>query len=954
MGPGTEATLYSGENYSGTPTRIYGDTPVLTEVGNTASIRLSPLVVRLLASRSCVNCNFDGVDLSGLDLTGFDLTGARLIVTNLTNTRLDSAKLEKANLSGATLSCTDFSGADVNHRNDLTSTDFSNIRLVHSNSCRSDFSYTVLRPGSLSSKVLADVNLTGAIIRSVGGSLPPSSATPSLLSQNIVYNVYEPKEGYWAIQPEPAQDPQHRLGRLRLELPFKHYSDIAPNTAPIVADYSSQQMDGLSLFKIPNYNVNYSAGGLGGIWGPPENTFFDWTGNTKKTGVLGIGSNYLTSGPSSATYWIFIDDLGGYHFTLECFDFDNPPSCPTKPFGLKLRVLFRYYPDGTQIGVLQQGEVALFQEQNFKGKAAIFAPGSEPVDLTATNSPTTTIDKSAVSIRVGNNTGLVWTPPGSKNGVALLSGATGDDHRLKEWGLPTGPIMTIPATDVLKGDQYPFDCSGCQMRGVNLSGTADAPLQLANKFLYDADFSKSTFSYVDLSLSTLSTGHFDGATISNVSFVNAQLTRTTFTGATLTCVDFHGADQDHLADLTQAIFTNAQWKKGDKCLNNLSYAKLSIAQIPPSTWSALNLTGAFFVDAAGQVLSSKTQPLHLENSKLAGVSLQGAILDYAVMTDADLTGALLSNCSLQRANLASAQLNGATLVNANLDGANLTGAYLTKPSPNGKGANLEGAFLRNVNLSSSHLSSAKFKNASFYSTEPVGTFTCAIQPSGFTDKCATAARALIEDTEFGGAYLYGTDFHKSTIQGAHFGNSFLAGASFSQAKLSSDSSGTEVGFSGAFLQGTNFGGVELLNGISLAGAFVDFGTPGSSGVSNEIYLRLSGDHTSFPGYWNNPGQPVCVKMTYNNPTIGPPTGPNDTCPNGEIQPSGCGPATPDASNKAWKSPTDITSIASYQANATYTKAPSNGQPFCADDPKWKPFSLSTTLSGKQHVGATAQ
>ena len=125
VGPGTEATLYSGENYSGTPTRIYGDTPVLTEVGNTASIRLSPLVVRLLASRSCVNCNFDGVDLSGLDLTGFDLTGARLIVTNLTNTRLDSAKLEKANLSGATLSCTDFSGADVNHRNDLTSTDSS-------------------------------------------------------------------------------------------------------------------------------------------------------------------------------------------------------------------------------------------------------------------------------------------------------------------------------------------------------------------------------------------------------------------------------------------------------------------------------------------------------------------------------------------------------------------------------------------------------------------------------------------------------------------------------------------------------------------------------------------------------------------------------------------------------------------------------------------------------------
>jgi hypothetical protein len=86
---------------------------------------------------------------------------------------------------------------------------------------------------------------------------------------------------------------------------------------------------------------------------------------------------------------------------------------------------------------------------------------------------------------------------------------------------------------------------------------------------------------------------------------------------------------------------------------------------------------------------------------------------------------------------------------------------------------------------------------------------------------------------------------------------------------------------------------------------------------------------------------VCAEMSYNGPTTVPVTGPNDTCPNGNSYPNGCGPANPDGSNLAWKSHVDITQQASYQNNATYTLAPANGQPFCAKDLKWKPFSLAT-------------
>jgi uncharacterized protein YjbI with pentapeptide repeats len=201
----------------------------------------------------------------------------------------------------------------------------------------------------------------------------------------------------------------------------------------------------------------------------------------------------------------------------------------------------------------------------------------------------------------------------------------------------------------------------------------------------------------------------------------------------------------------------------------------------------------------------------------------------------------------------------------------------------------------------------------------------------------------MDNTEFSGAYLYGVDFTGATAQGVRFGNSFLTGANFAGAVMSTDSSGSDTGFSGAFLQGTNLATTTFQNGVSLQGAFVDFSS------SNTIDMSLNGQHTSFPGYWNTSGEPVCAEMSYNGPTTVPVTGPNDTCPNGNSYSNGCGTANPDGSNPAWKSPVDITQQASYQQNATYTNAPSNGQPFCAKDFKWKPFSLETNGAQQQNT-----
>jgi hypothetical protein len=281
-------------------------------------------------------------------------------------------------------------------------------------------------------------------------------------------------------------------------------------------------------------------------------------------------------------------------------------------------------------------------------------------------------------------------------------------------------------------------------------------------------------------------------------------------------------------------------------------------------------------------------------------------------------------------------------VNVNFDGANLTGALLTKPAgTNGSAANLQGAFLRNVNLSQSRLAGADFSNSSFYSTAPSGTEPCTINSNHFTESCATAAGALIDNADFTGAYLYGADFSDTKIQGIVFSDAVLTGANFANASLTTNTR-DEKGFERAFLQGTNFTGTQFINGISMKDAFVDFGTAGNGTFGNVIDMLLGGQHTDFPGYWNTGGQPVCAEMSYSNPTIVPVTGPNDTCPNGQKYSTGCGTANPNGRNGNWESTINITTMASYQNNATYTNAPANGQPFCARDLKWKPFSFSAS------------
>jgi uncharacterized protein YjbI with pentapeptide repeats len=751
---------------------------------------------------------------------------------------------------------------------------------------------------------------------------PPS---PPLVDSNG-----NPVSGYWAVQPDPVLDPLHRAGRLRAQPPFRDLIKDGNGLlyGPVIADFSSPMMDEYSLFHVLNGgNKDYDSAIL-----QAKDTY--WSLETiDESGhyfvIIGNGCNFDACEPSYAAtkvkdlgnnkFQLFYDYLGDivpYMFTdsvwarneLAVSYINEPPAT--------FHVVFRFFPDGTQIGDLHQGEAALFQTCGYEGKAAVFAYG--PADLTAVSSPATTIDNSAKSIRLGNNTAVLWHTASSQ-----LSAIVGDTACLPAGAAaPSGHDFEVLPINVLLSDPAYADaldkkCINCKLQHWDLTGTQLQGWDLSG---------------IDLS----------GSVLVNVKMNNANLAGAKLSGTSLQCVDFSGADQEHPTDLTQVDFTSSRFFTSPVCRSNFKYTLLSVAKLPPTFWKNLDLSYATFVDSKGQQLSSEAHPLDLSSTTLTGVSLEGAILDYATgLAKADLTQAVLSDASLRHVNLSQAVLDGAQLNNANLDNTNLSEAHFIKPSPDGAAANLQGAFLRNVNLSKGKLSGAKFTNANFYSSLEVGSGLCIPDPNtGFTNGCATASHATMDLTSFNGAYLFGVDFTGATAQGVNFGNSFLTGANFAGATLSADPSGSDTGFSGAFLQGTNLNGVILQNGISLENAFVDFAAAG-----NIISLKLGGEHTTFSGYWNKPGQPVCAQMVYAQPTTVPQTDRNVTCPNGLRYPSGCGAATPDGSNLHWKSLVDISSFASYQLNSTYT--PASSQPICQYDPKWIP--IDSSLPGQNPV-----
>jgi len=698
-----------------------------------------------------------------------------------------------------------------------------------------------------------------------------------------------PIGGYWAIQDTTVNALGTFGNRVYSQTPLPGPTAVPAEIllAPNVA------FDGFSLWQFPDGTGNQQ---IDALLGAQPNW---WSIFISQLYVVSSCGNYCGNAYGDPTYsdppGVQIKDKGNYQFTYylnqewnltaETDTSGNNVLSSTAQQGDNFQVIFRFFPDGTKIGTLQPGEVALYQGCGQQSKAAVFIPLlgggviSPPYNLTALSSTTTTLDGTTKSIAVGPGSSVYWGTSSS----AIQGAAVTNTSCLSS--SPTGQIFVEPllTTLTLAHDQLGKNCANCSFRGVSFAPPSGSDIaNFSNWNLTGADFTGATIGNLNLSDATLTGAKFIGSTLSNITFDGAQLNNTPldFSGATLTNVTFKGVD------ITNFKFIGAT-------LNNVDLDSKIVAQ---GSGSGLSFTNAILNQVNLSGLPASSFPF--QQATLCGVSLSGsdafhplnltsgnfngtvvtlssacaANLSYTVMTPSAstsnnwngmiLTGAVLNFppnqvLSSQAAplNLAGATLTGTTLEGVVLDysqglaGQDLTGTNFSNTSlrfTNLSGAQLYGATLTDANLEGANMSGALLTAA------PSGSIGAASLVGAFL-RNVNLFQARLSGANFAYANFYsqgavgaglctpGQDgftqgcatASQAVMDGTNFSDAYLFGVDFTY------STGQGVNFSGAALAGANFNGATEAadssgTSSSLSGALLQGATMTSLTLNDKV------------------------------------------------------------------------------------------------------------------------
>lgn len=822
-----------------------------------------------------------------------------------------------------------------------------------------------------------------------------ASATPAPL----VGPDNSPVGGYWAIQ-DNTFNARGTFGNRIL-------STTPGNNSQILVDPSTV-FDGLSLWQFPPISGQY----LPALLGSQPNLWSLFASLPYVVSTCGFYCGNAYGPPPN----LQIKDLGNYQFVFNIY----PPNLNLGLYGNTsggvtvlavtlggvpadtFQVLFRFFPDGTQIGSLNDGEVAIYQACDLAGRAAVFIPlqgvgvVSGPYNLTALTSSATTLDGTGKSVQIGKGSSIYWgSSPTNVQGAVVSNTSC----------LPAGPsgqlfVEPVSNTLVVAHDLLHNSCVNCVLAGQTLSLTPGAPAANFSSWNFSgADFSGSVLANLNLSGANLSGAKFIGATLTDVDLSGSQVSSNglDFTGATLTRVKFNGVDINNCnfskATLSNIDFSSAQFTSGTLNFTGATMNQVNLSGVSPAALTAVGATlcGVSLTGSANNMLDltsgnfanvrvtlSSSCAANLSFTKLTAnqvpgaqwtgfnftgtviTGLEGQVLSTKTapldFTGVGITGMSLQGVGLDYAeglagrDLTQVQFNNSSLRYVDLSKAKLYGAKLV--NTNLEGANMSGVFLTKApsqNISAANLSGAFLRNVNLSQSQLSG---ANFANANFYSQAAVGPGLCTPDPQTGfttgcataaGSTMYETVFNSAYLFGVDFTNTTAQGVNFGNAFL------TGSNFHGATLTAssdgtdTGFSGA-FLQGVNMAGLTLQNNVSLQNAFvdfmpTNVITLKLNGDHTTFAGYWSTPGEQVCAQMTYNAPTTIPVTNGQITCPDGNQYTNGCGPAAPDGSNGRWKSQVDITAQASYQNDSTYTKAPASGNPICTADLKWVPISF---------------
>jgi uncharacterized protein YjbI with pentapeptide repeats len=617
-----------------------------------------------------------------------------------------------------------------------------------------------------------------------------------------------PLPGWWALAPDDPTG-KERQGRLHALPPPRTICDggtcYLPGL-PIVADFSSRQIDDTALFDFSHLGGE----GVGGPYlipgirsGPyPLDLTWDLPGSSVliavSDGVVHIGNKFLASA-------LKIVDLGNGKVQLQEFEIfyalkyvpffidtdnvvkwaDKPPQLPYMNEQVLFRVLFPGDPDYAQAAPAE-GEVALYQGCNYSGPVTMFSVSTP--DLSAFTSPSITLDRTTASVKNGPNVAMTLFSEAGYGGTQF--GSTIDQPCLDETpiGRNTRSVRLTPALQVFIATH---SCEGCNLSGLDLTGVDGS-----GAFLLNANLS--------------------GATLDRTILHAARsLSGTIFSGATITCSDFSGTDGG-LVDLTQTELSSADFNADiSSCRSNFSNTKVDVSRIKPAALPLLDLTQA-------TILLSSTPPL--EN--LSGVlwprtTLQGGSLQGVHFGNAVLQGATLSGVDLRAAVFAGANLTGATFTGARIDGSNLQDAGFTGTT-----------FIDVSGFQTAVVQGVNFSGATFGGTG----FVQASLEQVILDGAIFRPGSDFSEARFNDSSMQGVDLHGVQLYGANFTHTNLQNSNLTGALLSNNpDAGVEIpaDFTGAHLKNVNLSSAQLQGTVfhfaSIYGSFnINNGPPALS------------------------------------------------------------------------------------------------------------------------------
>ncbi|GAA1990797.1 pentapeptide repeat-containing protein [Catenulispora subtropica] len=455
----------------------------------------------------------------------------------------------------------------------------------------------------------------------------------------------------------------------------------------------------------------------------------------------------------------------------------------------------------------------------------------------------------------------------------------------------------FPGADLSKADFRGSDLSTADFRnvhtvaGANLTGMTLAGAVFTGVDLSGIDFTGSNLSGADFrGVKSLHGTVFTDTDLTNAHFENLDLTGMVFSGATLPGVHFNGTNlsqttfsdsADKKADLSAVDFTVSKTIHGARFSCELLDSDLSGMDLKDVDFTGAILKGTNFHGCDLRPATFSSPPTwsddanHLTNLSQAVVDYSTLGLNWSFMNlieakilnrPKDLTGlnaqsSLMQGWELSSHNLADAILSdtnlcGATLSYCNFKLAKMDGAQLQKYDASDRAAVLTGSQMEDVNLSGANLTGTSLSGVYLYG------------------QSASLSKAIVQDTDFSGAYLEGAAFRSvadNQCEGVNFDYACLVNADFTGTKLITSPNGESVHMNKACLQGANFTDAQLY-GADLSAAAVD---------ENPGVIMVT-----IPTSWPDEGKGETVPIEYSQGTIGIETATNSstTCPAGSLGP----------------------------------------------------------------------